>query len=167
MPAFRLITVEISSGLVNCFFLFRAHAECLVAVPGHIHTFPYRLNSSLYLLWCTAKPFTIDMQAAHLFQLAMNFMIHKRGTILSHSRFFHPDMEWRQARTSDVVLLIHTVLSPDSGIAHLQQTFQIWVVLILIRIDGRIRLRLFGEIFIIASHRLLLLIIPSDESSIR
>ena len=146
--AFTPVTVEIGCRLVYSRLLLRAHTESLVASPCRVFALSHCHYCSLDLLGSAAKPLALHVPAAHLRQLAMNLMVHKRGPILPHGTLLHQYAVWRFARPDDVILLAHTLLHTNCGIAHLQQSFQLWVILIFISINHRNRLRLRREIIV-------------------
>ena len=157
-PLFRSIALEIGRRLIHRPFLFRPHAEILDAVPSHIYPVPDGHNGRPYLLRCAAIPFALNMSAPHFHQHAMHVMVHKHRTILPHGRFLDQDTVRWFARAHNVILLAYSFLHANRGIAHLQNTFQVGVILVFVRIDHRSRLRLFRKIVVIGCHRLLFIL---------
>ena len=157
-PGFRLVAVKIVCRLVNSPFLLRAHAEGLVAVPCHVYPFPDGNDGRPDLLGRTAIPLAFNVPAPHLDQHPVNIMVHKHRTVLTHGTLFHQYAVRRFARPHDVILLAHTFLHANSSISHLQDALQLWVILILIRINHRSRLRLPWEIILCCCHNLIVFV---------
>ena len=153
-PCLCFVVVKIGGSLLNSFLLLWSHAESLVAVPCCLYTVSYANDGSPDLLRCTSIPFTLYVLTSHTYQLSMHIMVHKCRTILSHRRFFHYYAVGRFTRTYDVILLAHPLLYANRCVAHFQQSAQLWVILVLIRINHRSRLRLAWEITLCCCHNL-------------
>ena len=129
------IALEVGFRFIYRPLLLLPHSEGLVAMPGNILAFPYGNYCRPYLLRRATIPFALYVFAAHLHQSAMHVVVEERSAVLPHRALLYQYPVGRLAWADNVVLLAHTFLHSNRRIAHLQNTLQVRVVLVLVSIN--------------------------------
>ena len=114
--------LKISGGFVHGFLLFRAHGEAVDPVL-HIGSMVFNgQHRRPHIVYGTAKPFAAHAGNLLALQGTMNIMVRERGAVRIHGTFPVDDAVRNTAvRSFGGVLLGHTLVHINGGIAHLQK----------------------------------------------
>ena len=137
--------IEIFGSLVHGFLLLRSHRESFGAVVDGLTSVSHGKPCLLHILLGAAEPFASHFPATHSEQHAVHLMIGEDSSVLPHRRFFEDDVHRVTAWLHYLILLMNSGNRILGGIAHLEQSLQVGVMLISVSIDFRLRLRFLGK----------------------
>ena len=140
-----LEAIEIFGSLVHGFLLLRSHRESFGAVVDGFASVSHGKPCLLHILLGAAEPFASHFPATHSEQHAVHLMIGEDSSVLPHRRFFEDDVHRVTAWLHYLILLMNSGNRILGGIAHLEQSLQVGVMLISVSIDFRLRLRFLGK----------------------
>ena len=115
-------TLKISGGFVHGFLLFRAHGEAvdpILRIGSMVFDGQHRRP---HIIDRAAKPFTAHAGNLLAFQSTVNIMVRERGAVRIHGTFPIDNAIGNTAvRSFGGILLGHTLVHINGGIAHLQK----------------------------------------------
>ena len=140
-----LEALEIFSSLVYGFLLLRSHRESFGTVVDSLASVSHGKPCLLHILLGAAEPFASHFLATHSEQYAVHLMVGEDSSVLPHRRFFEDDDHGVAAWLHYLILLMNSGNRILGGIAHLEQSLQVGIMLISVSIDFGLRLRFLGK----------------------